>query len=288
MSHPTSDEPYEVVIEPNRGWVRIDWKALWEYRDLLLLFVRREFLSKYKQTILGPAWFVINPLLTTIVFSVVFGQMAQIPTDGIPPILFYLCGLLGWNYFSQVVSTGSAVFHSHGPLFSKVYFPRLTLPLSVVVSTLCAFALQFVTFLGFYVYYKLFVPAAFGLSPSWHLVFLPLLIIQVGALSLGVTLWMSAVTAKYRDLIHINQFIMQLWMYGTPIIYPLSRVPPKWTWLVWSNPMCSVVESFRLCLLGRGTISVTHLVTSLLSTLIILYSGVLIYQKTERTVADIA
>ena len=270
MKQPASEQTYEVVIEPDASWVRIDWRALWEYRDLLVLFVRREFLSKYKQTILGPAWFVINPLLTTIVFTVVFGQ------------------LLGWNYFSQVVSTGSAVFQSHATLFSKVYFPRLTLPLSVVFSTLCALALQLVTFFGFFIYYKLFVPAASGLSPSWHLVFLPLLIIQVAALSLGVTLWMSAVTAKYRDLIHVNQFLMQLWMYATPIIYPISRVPAKWLWLVWLNPMCSVVESFRLCLLGRGAISGPHLAASVFSTLVILFSGVMIYQKTERTVADIA
>jgi lipopolysaccharide transport system permease protein len=153
---------------------------------------------------------------------------------------------------------------------------------------LCAFALQLVTFFGFFIYYKLFVPAAAGLAPSWHIVFLPLVIIQVAALSLGVTLWMSAATAKYRDLIHVNQFLMQLWMYATPIIYPISKVHAEWMWLVWLNPMCSVVESFRLCLLGRGAISGPHLASSLFSTLVILFSGVMIYQKTERTVADIA
>lgn len=288
MSESVSHEDYEIIIAPNRGWMTIDWRAIWEYRDLLLLLVRREFLSKYKQTILGPAWFVINPLFTTIVFTVVFGKVAQIPTDGIPPVLFYLCGLLGWNYFSQVVSTGASTFQSHSALFTKVYFPRLTVPLSVVISTLCAFGLQLVTFLAFYAYYKVFVPEAASLSPTWHLVFLPLLILQIAALSLGVTLWMSAATAKYRDLLHLNQFIMQLWMYATPIIYPLSKIPAKWAWLVWLNPMCTVVESFRLCLLGRGTIPAGSLIVSIIFTIVIFITGIMFYQKTERTVADIA
>lgn len=288
MSQSLSHENYEIVIAPNRGWMRIDWRALWEYRDLLILLVRREFLSKYKQTILGPAWFVISPLLTTIIFTIIFGKVAQIPTDGIPPILFYLCGLLGWNYFSQAVTGSSATFQAHSALFSKVYFPRLTVPLSVVIATLCAFGLQLVTFFGFYLYYRLFVPAAASLQPTWHIVLLPLLLVQIAALSLGVTLWMSAATAKYRDLNHLNQLIMQLWMYATPIIYPLSQVPEKWTWLVWLNPMCSVVETFRLCLLGRGTLQPAYLGASALFTLVIFLSGIMIYQKVERTVADYA
>lgn len=284
----TIPEDFEIVIEPNRGWMHLDWRALWDYRDLLVLLVRREFLSKYKQTLLGPAWFVISPLLTTAVFTIVFGNFAQIPTDGFPPILFYLCGLLGWNYFSQSVTAGAATFQAHAALFTKVYFPRLTVPLSVVISTLFAFALQLVTFAGFYVYYKLFVPGTSSMAPTWHIIFLPLLMLQIGALSLGVTLWMSAATAKYRDLIHLNQFIMQLWMYATPVIYPLSRVPAKWTWLVWLNPMCPVVEAIRLSLLGRGSFNSGYFSLSILTTLLIFFSGIMIYQKTERTVADIA
>lgn len=288
MSHSTAPESIEIVIEPNRGWMRIDWRALWEYRDLLLLLVRRELISKYKQTILGPAWFVINPLLTTAVFVVVFGKVAKIPTDNIPPVLFYLCGLLGWTYFSQVVTSGAATFQAHTALFTKVYFPRLTVPLSVVISTLCAFALQFVTFIGIYVYYKLFVPEAATLSPTWRLIFLPLILVQIGALSLGVTLWMSAATAKYRDLMHLNQFLMQLWMYATPIIYPLSQMPPKLMPFAWLNPMCAVEESIRLCLLGRGTVNSTQLTISVSITFLIFISGIMVYQRMERTLADIA
>ncbi|MEA3188611.1 MAG: lipopolysaccharide transport system permease protein [Chthoniobacter sp.] len=288
MSQSTLQENFEIVIEPNRGWMRIDWRALWAYRDLLLLLVRREFLSKYKQTVLGPAWFVINPLLTTIVFTVVFGKVAHISTDGIPPVLFYLCGLLGWNYFSQVVTTGAATFQSHSALFSKVYFPRLTVPLSVAIATLCAFALQAVTFAGFYLYYKLCTPEAAGLAPGWRIVFLPLLVLQIGALSLGVTLWMSAATAKYRDLLQLNQFIMQLWMYATPIIYPVSKIPGKWLWLVWLNPMSTIIESFRICIFGQGTVNPMYVVGSVALTAAIFLSGIMFYQKTERTVADIA
>ncbi|SRR5581483_2898354 len=288
MSHSATPENYEIVIEPNRGWMRIDWRSLWEYRDLLLLFVRREFVSKYKQTILGPAWFVLNPLLTAAVFAVFFGRVAKIPTDGIPPGLFYLCGLLAWSYFSQVVTTGAATFQAHTGLFSKVYFPRLTVPLSVVISTLCAFALQLITFFGFFLYYKLCVPEASGLRPTWHVILLPLLLVQTAALSLGVTLWMTAATVKYRDLMHLNQFIMQLWMYATPVIYPLSQMPVKLTWLAWINPMCAVEEAFRLSLLGRGTLHPGYVVSSIVVTLLIFYSGVLFYQRIERTIADIA
>ncbi len=291
MSHSAQDN-YEIIIEPNRGWMHIDWNALWDYRDLLLLLVRREFLSKYKQTVLGPVWFVISPLLTTAIFAVVFGKVAQIPTDGLPPILFYLCGLLSWSYFSQVVTTGAATFQSNAAMFSKVYFPRLTVPLSIVIATLCAFGLQLVTFIGFYIYYRLFVPSAANLSLDWHVVLIPLLLIQTAALSLGVTLWMSAATAKYRDLMHLNQFIMQLWMYATPIIYPISKMvaklPAKWDWVIGLNPMSTVVEGFRLCLLGRGTIEPAYEISSLTITLLVFLTGIMIYQKTERTVADVA
>ncbi len=277
---------YEFVIEPNRSWLHIHWRALWDYRDLLILLVRRDFISKYKQTILGPAWFVLQPLFTTIMFTIVFGRVAKISTDGLPPVLFYMCGLLGWNYFSQNMTSGLAAFTVNAQLFEKVYFPRLIVPLSILTANLCAFALQLLTFLGFFAYYKLFLPQGRDLNPDWHILFAPLLILQAFALSLGVILWMAASTAKYRDLLQVNQFIVQLWMFATPIVYPLSKVPPGIVWLAWLNPMTAIVEGFRLCMLGVGTFSTPLLLTSLLGTLVILFTGIMVFQRVERTMVD--
>ncbi|HEY2343920.1 MAG TPA: ABC transporter permease [Chthoniobacteraceae bacterium] len=277
---------YELVIEPSRSWIRISWRELWDYRDLLILLVRRDFLSKYKQTLLGPAWFVVQPLLTTMMFVIVFGRVAQIPTDDIPGPLFYLCGLLGWNYFSQNVTTGATTFTANAHLFGKVYFPRVILPAATILSNLFAFALQFLPFLGFFIYYKFFTTSASGLHMDWRVIFLPLILLQASLFSLGVSLWMSASTAKYRDLVHLNQFIIQLWMFATPVIYPLSRIPHQYEWLVWLNPMAAVVEAFRITLLGRGTLGIGCLVASILLTIAVTVSGVVIFQKMERTAVD--
>lgn len=278
---------YEVVIQPNRGWLRIDWRELWEYRDLLFLLVRRDFISKYKQTILGPIWFILVPLLTVLTLTVLFGKVAQINTDGMPPLLFYLCNMLGWNYLSQNVTTASGTFSNNAHLFGKVYFPRLIVPLSVVVSNFFAFVLSLVTFAGFYIYFKMFVPATSSLHLEWQAAFLPLLLLQTAALSLGVSLWLSAATAKYRDLIHLTPVLMQIWMFGTVII-PASRIPQGWQWLVWANPAYAIVEGFRICLLNRGTLDFAYLSVSVAAALLILVSGVLLFQQTARTVVDIA
>lgn len=286
---PASDTSsgYEVVIQPNRGWLRIDWRELWEYRDLLFLLVRRDFISKYKQTILGPVWFILVPLLTTVTLTILFGKVAQINTDGMPPLLFYLCNMLGWNYLAQNITTGSGTFTNNAHLFGKVYFPRLIVPLSVVASNFFAFVLSLVTFAGFYIYFKIFVPAATGLHPGWQTVLLPLLLLQTAALSLGVSLWLSAATAKYRDLIHLTPVLLQVWMFGTVII-PASRIPQNWQWLVLANPAYAITEGFRCSLLGRGTLGHAELSVSVAATLLILLSGILVFQQTARTVVDIA
>lgn len=277
---------YEVRIEPNQSWLRIDWRSIWEYRDLLKLLVRREFLWKYKQTVLGPLWFVVQPLLTTIVFTVIFGHVAHISTDGTPPVLFYLCGLLGWKYLEQNITNGGAIFTNNAGLFGKVYFPRLIMPLSLVTSNLFALALQFVTFLAFYFYFKIFTSTGASFGMNVNVLWLPLLIAQTALLSLGVTLWMSSMTAKYRDLIHLLAFITQLWMFATPVIYPLSNVPAKWKWIADLNPMTAIVEAFRFCLLGTGALSPLTLGLSIGMTLLIVLSGVLVFQRTERTFID--
>jgi lipopolysaccharide transport system permease protein len=279
-------EGYELVIEPSSGWIRIPWQDLWAYRDLLVLLVRRDFLSKYKQTLLGPAWFILQPVLTTIMFAIVFGRVAHISTDDIPGPLFYLCGLLAWNYFSQNVTAGATTFTANAHLFGKVYFPRVILPAAAIVSNLFAFALQLIPFVVVFVYYKFFTPAGSTFGLDWRIVLLPLSLLEASLFSLGVSLWMSASTAKYRDLVHLNQFIVQLWMFATPVIYPLSRIPPHYAWLAWLNPMAAVVESFRITLLGRGTLSIGCLIVSVVLTLVVTASGIVIFQRMERTAVD--
>lgn len=278
-------ENYEVVIEPNRSWLRIDWRGLVEFRDLLWLLVRRDFVSKYKQTVLGPAWFVLQPLFMTVVFTLMFDRVAKISTDGNPAGLFYLCGLLAWNYCAQNVSGASAIFVNNAGLFSKVYFPRLIVPFSIAISNLAALALQLVTFLVFYATYKMGpAGATFGLN-GWAFA-LPLLVVQIAALSLGVSLWLSSLTARYRDLTHLLQFLIQVWMFGSFVIVPLSSVPAKWQWLVQLNPMAAMVEAFRFALLGRGTLSAGSLAVSAALTIVIFLSGLLVFQRTERTFID--
>jgi len=277
---------YELVIEPSHSWINIQWRELWEYRDLLVLLVRRDFLSKYRQTLLGPAWFVIQPLLTTMMFAVIFGRVAQIPTDGIPGPLFYLCGLLVWNYFSQNVTTGATTFSVNAQLFGKVYFPRVILPAAAIISNLYAFALQFAPFLAFFVYYKFCTVEGQNLRMDWHVIFVPLILLQASLFSLGVSLWMSASTAKYRDLVHLNQFLIQLWMFATPIIYPLSRIPHRYAWLAWLNPMAEIVEALRISLLGRGTITPGCMAMSVVLTILVAVSGIIVFQKMERTAVD--
>jgi lipopolysaccharide transport system permease protein len=280
---PLPHSNYQIIIEPNRHWLRFDWRPLWEYRDLLILMVRRDFLAKYKQTVLGPVWFVLQPLMTTAMFVVVFSKVARMSTDGLPPILFYFCGLLAWNYFQQNIIAGAATFTANAHIFGKVYFPRLILPLSTVISNLFAFALQLVMFLAIYVYYK---STGVPLTLNWSIALVPVLIMATAALSLGVSLWMSSLTAKYRDLIHLFQFLTQLWMFATPLIYPLSSVEGKWKLVASLNPMAAIVELFRYALLGVGSPSTFAVGCSIGFTLITLITGILAFQRTERTFID--
>jgi lipopolysaccharide transport system permease protein len=284
MRHETIN--YEITLRPNTNWIKIDWRGLWEYRDLLLILVRRDFVSKYKQTVLGPAWFIIQPLFTTLVFTVLFGSVAKIPTDGLPPALFYLCGMLAWSYFANTFASTSSTFVSNAQLFGKVYFPRLVVPLSSVISNLFAFGLQLATFLVFWVYFKWLAASAGQFAMRWELVTLPFIVFQLGCLSLGVGLWMSALTAKYRDFTHLSSFIVQLWMYATPVIFPLSLIPNRWRWLVVLNPMAMPVEAFKYVFLGQGSVDPFYYGVSVAVTAIVLLTGFLLFQKVERTFVD--
>jgi lipopolysaccharide transport system permease protein len=282
---PMTHAYHETIIQPNQSWLRVDWAQLWEYRDLLALLVHREFASKYKQTILGPVWFILQPLMTSLVMMVFFGRVAQMTTDGIPALLFYLCNQLSWNYLSQNLSTGGAIFMNNASLFGKVYFPRLVVPISVVLSNLFACVLQMVSFLLIYLGFVVMVPGT-GLHLSPAALLLPLLFLLTGALSLGVCLWMSALTAKYRDLNQVLQLFVQLWMFASPVIYPLSKYPVKWRWVAEVNPMTAILEAFRLCLFGVGTLTAESMVMSIGATVVLLLTGMLIFQRTERTFID--
>ena len=278
---------YEQIIEPTRGWRVIDWRALVHYRDLLYLMVRRDFVAKYKQTVLGPAWFIIQPLITTLMFTVVFGKIAKIPTDGIPGQVFYLCNLLAWTYFSQSLPTIATSLITNAGLFTKVYFPRLIVPLAALVSNLLAFGLQLVTFLGFYFYFKFATPDGAGIHANLTLLALPLLILHTALISLGFGLWLAALTAKYRDFTHLLGFLVQLWMYATPVILPLRLVPEKLRLVFALNPMTAVVESFRYAFFSHATVNAGYLGLSVAITLVVLISGLLVFSRVEKTFVDV-
>lgn len=288
MAEVDAPSNYEIIIEPSTGWIKVRWEELWEYRDLMLLFVRRDFISRYKQTVLGPLWHIFQPVIQTIVFAVIFGRVAGIATDGIPAPLFYLCGLLAWTYFSQNITVGGATFINNSHIFGKVYFPRMVVPIAIIVANLIAFALQLVPFVSFFLYYKLTGDHTPTVQISWPALLLPLPLLQVGVFSLGVSLIMSASTAKYRDLVHVNQFVIQLWMFATPIIWPLSKIPEHYHWLIWINPMSVPVEAFRILLLGHGHLQPTEVLVSIILTILTLFAGIALFQRAERTVVDSA
>ena len=273
----------EIIIEPPQGLARLDSRELWEYRDLLFLLVRRDLVARYQQTLLGPLWHLLQPLLTTAIFVLVFARVGGISTGGVPAPLFYLSGLLGWNYFAQNLSNIGATFQNNQHLFSKVWFPRLIIPFSTALANLAALGLQFVPFVAL----ALFYGCVFQVwTLSWHLVLLPLAILHIVAVSLGVGLWMAAISARYRDLMHMQQFLVQLWMFATPIIYPLSQIPSKWVWLTWFNPMTAPIESFRWCLLGQGGAAMPLLLSSMVLAGLLLVTGVMSYQAASSSAVD--
>lgn len=275
---------HRTIIKANRQWWRIDWREIVEYRDLLMLLVKRDLLAIYKQTILGPLWFVIQPLLTTVVFTIVFGAVARLPTDGVPHFVFYMCGTILWNYFQGVLNHGAGSLVMNTNVLLKVYFPRLIIPLSGVFTNLAHLALNFVLFLGFYFW---FLAQGSTMSPNVWLLLFPVLILQCGLLGLGFGLWISAVTIKYRDLRFALPFLIQLWMYATPIVYPASLVVrPSLKLLLWLNPMTAVVEFSRYGFTGQGSADLSGLGLSWVVTLLVVVSGLFLFNKAQRTFVD--
>lgn len=278
--------PPAVTIRPTRAWVALDWRSLVAYRDLIGLLVQRDFTARYKQTVLGPLWYILNPFLTTLVFTVVFSRIMGIPTDGTPPMLFYLCGMLGWSYFSNVLGATANSLAGNAGLFSKVYFPRLVPPLAATLSNLLALGLQWLTFLLFYAQQLLAGAPGEVAVPGWRWLLFPLLAAHMALLGLGVGLVLSALTAKYRDLQHVQGFLVQLWMYATPVIYPYSRIPEDWRWIAAFNPMTAVVEATRWMFLGTAAVPATAYALSLILTAGLLALGLVVYQRAARTFVD--
>jgi lipopolysaccharide transport system permease protein len=271
------------VIIPRKSLFSLGIYDIWNYRDLFVLFIKRDITVTYKQTILGPLWFFIQPLLTTLMFLLVFGRIARISTGGVPPVLFYLGGITIWNYFSECLRLTSDTFVKNSSLYGKVYFPRIITPLSVVASSLVKFSIQFVLFLGVFIYYYF---SKGSIHPNLSLLLLPGYIIILAIMALGLGLIISALTTKYRDLTFLIQFGIQLWMYATPVIYPLSQIPEKYRIVIMANPVSSVVEAFRFGFTGTGDFSPMAIIYSFLISLILLFGGIAIFNKTERTFMD--
>ena len=277
-------EKWTKIIEPKTRLLDLRLNDLWQYRDLVMMFIRRDFVSNFKQTILGPLWFFIQPLLTTITYVVIFGRVAKLSTDGIPMLLFYLSGITIWNYFSETLTRTSGVFRENANLFGKVYFPRLTMPVSIIISNLLRFAIQFVLFLIIWVYYLV---ATDSIQPNFYLLLTPLLILIMGLLALGFGMTISALTTKYKDLTFLITFSIQLLMFATPVIYPMSTVPENYRKIIAANPISAVIETFRFGFLGSGTFSWGALLYSFISSLVVLFIGVIVFNRVEKKFTDI-
>ena len=272
-------------IESKTSLFDLKARDVWAYRDLLGLLVRRDFVSFYKQTVLGPIWFFLQPLFTTIIFTLVFGKLGGFKTDGIPQPLFYLAGITAWNYFADCITKTSTVFRDNANIFGKVYFPRIIMPLSIVISNLVRFGVQLILFLIMLAYY-VFVKGE-ACFPSVYIFFFPLLIIFMALLGLGMGMLISSMTTKYRDLAFLVTFGIQLLMYTTTVVYPLSTLNPTYRWIVELNPMTSVIELFRYGFLGHATFSIAGILYTASFSIIVFLLGTIVFNKTEKTFVDI-
>jgi lipopolysaccharide transport system permease protein len=278
-----SNEKFSTVIVPKTGWFDINLKEVWHYRDLVMLFVRRNFVSQYKQTILGPLWAIIQPLLTTVVFTVVFGSLAGLSAEGVPSFLFFLSGNVAWQYFSGCLTSTANTFTGNAGILGKVYFPRLVMPVSTVISNLISLGIQFVFFLGFLIYYWI---TGAEVAPNLYILLTPVLILQMACLGLGFGVIISALTTKYRDLAMLVGFGVQIWMYLTPVAYDISIIPESVMHLYMLNPMTPVVNAFRTAFLGLGSFEIGYYLLSWVVTAVILFVGVVLFSRVEKTFMD--
>ncbi|TDB63464.1 ABC transporter permease [Arundinibacter roseus] len=284
MSLSKQTDQWDLEIQPESSFFELNWRELWHYRDLILLFVRRDIVSTYKQTILGPIWFFIQPILTTLTYVIIFGNIAGISTGGVPKILFYLAGITLWNYFQECLMKTSDTFILNQNLFGKVYFPRLAIPISIVISNLFKFFIQLALFLVAWVYFLL--QAESPIQPNGTLALFPVYLLLMSGLGFSFGVLISSLTTKYRDLRFLIQFGVQLLMYGTPIVYPLEIVPDKYRLLLLANPITSVIEAFKYSFLGQGYFSWFGLGYSLIFMVICLFLSILVFNRVEKTFMD--
>jgi lipopolysaccharide transport system permease protein len=276
-------QEFTTIIKPKNKLFDIDFKELWHYRDLFSMFVKRNIITQYKQTILGPAWFFIQPAITTIMYMIVFAGIAGISTDSLPEPMFYLAGIVCWQYFSDCLNKTSSTFTENQGIFGKVYFPRLIVPLATVASNLVRMGIQFLLFVAVYIYY---IVIGVQVQPNVYVLLLPVLMLMLAGLSLGFGIIISSMTTKYRDLTILFTFIVQLWMYATPIIYPLSTMSPKRQWIMALNPVTSIVEAFKYGTMGVGTFSWMQLIYSFVFMVVILAIGIVVFNKVQRSFMD--
>ena len=277
-------EEWDLIIQPKTGWLDLHLADLWRYRDLTMLFVWRDFVAQYKQTILGPLWHIVQPLITTTIFTIIFGKLAKLSTDDLPPLLFYMAGVTCWSYFADCVNRTSMTFISNAAIFGKVYFPRLSVPVSIVISSMIKFAIQFALFLGFLIFYWM---QGAGVHPNAASALTPLLLLLMAGLSLGAGIIVSALTTRYRDLQQLVAFGVTLMMYATPVVYPLSMIGGgSFRWLIFANPMTPIIEAFRYAYLGAGTFDPAYLCYSALFTAVILFVGIVLFNHVEITFMD--
>lgn len=275
-------EPWSLIIKPKKSLFDLDLKGIWTYRDLLWLFVRRDIVATYKQTVLGPLWFFISPIFTVITFTFVFHSIAKISTDHIPAPLFYLTGTTLWNYFQNCLTGTSSVFISNASIFGKVYFPRIISPISLVISNLVKLGIQLIILSGFWLYYYF----QGNINGSWHIVLSPIYIVVLALIALGSGIIISSLTTKYRDLSYFIAFGISLLMYATPVIYPSSSIPPEYQFIFNLNPIAPIIEAFRYSLTGSGSFSANGLLFSVIFAVIQLFVGVLLFNRVERNFMD--
>lgn len=279
-----TEEHWDLIIKPKNKWYQLDLMSIWHYRDLLFLLVRRDFVSVYKQTILGPLWLFIQPILTTLIFVVIFGNIAHISTDGMPPMLFYLAGITLWTYFADCLNKTSNTFVANAGVFGKVYFPRLVMPLSVLISNLVKLGIQMLLFISVWLH---FICRGVAFSPNYsYLFFVPFLILLMAGLGLGFGILISSLTTKYRDLTFLVGFGVQLMMYASPIVYPLSTVPQKYKIVLLLNPITSIIEGFKFIFLGTGVWNWYALAYSVAVMAVLLLIAVLVFKRVEKTFMD--
>lgn len=279
-----NEEQWDSIIEPKHSLLSLNFKEVWKYRDLLMMFVKRDFVTFYKQTILGPIWFFMQPIFTSLTYVIIFGRIAGLSTDGLPQILFYLSGVTAWNYFSDCLNKVSTVFKDNQAIFGKVYFPRIVTPLAIVTSNLMKFGIQFGLFLVFLMYYLFFTDTNINVQPEALLT--PIFILIMAALGLGLGMIITSMTTKYRDLVFLLTFGIQLLMYATPVIYPLSTIPESYQWLLKLNPMTGILEGFRYGFLGQGSFTWELLAYSGGVTTLLFLIGTIIFNKTEKNFMD--